>query len=73
MGIRHHLASLFSSPGRREHSRRAAIAEQRRTTSPEEEISQRETRRLAGMSQEDRAWEQSALQRNRDAQDRVMP
>jgi hypothetical protein len=39
--------------------------EQQRATSPEEEVNQRETRRLAGMSAEDQAWEQAALQRNR--------
>jgi hypothetical protein len=44
-----------------------------RATSAEDEISQREVRRLAGMSEEDQAWEQDALQRNRTAQDGVMP
>ena len=34
-----------------------------------EEISQREERRLTGMSTEDREWEQASLQRNRDIQD----
>ena len=37
--------------------------------SPGEEISQREERRLSGMSAEDRDWEQASLQRNRDIQD----
>jgi hypothetical protein len=36
--------------------------------SPDEEISQREDRRLTGMSAEDREWEQASLQRNRDIQ-----
>jgi len=39
-----------------------------RAESPEEEISQREARRLTGMSAEERAWEQASLQRNRDIQ-----
>ena len=39
-----------------------------RAQSPGEEISQRETRRLTGMSAEDREWEQASLQRNRDIQ-----
>jgi len=39
-----------------------------RAQSPGEEISQREERRLTGMSAEDREWEQSSLQRNRDIQ-----
>jgi FtsZ-interacting cell division protein ZipA len=40
-----------------------------RAQSPGEEISQREERRLTGMSAEDREWEQASLQRNRDIQD----
>ncbi len=39
-----------------------------RAQSPGEEISQREDRRLTGMSAEDREWEQASLQRNRDIQ-----
>jgi FtsZ-interacting cell division protein ZipA len=39
-----------------------------RAQSPGEEISQREERRLTGMSAEDREWEQASLQRNRDIQ-----
>ena len=41
---------------------------QGRAQSPGEEISQREGRRLTGMSAEDREWEQASLQRNRDIQ-----
>lgn len=73
MGIRTQLASLFRSPSSREQDRRREAVEQGRATSPEEEISQRETRRLAGMSAEDQAWEQAALQRNRAAQDHQAP
>jgi 5-methylcytosine-specific restriction endonuclease McrA len=40
-----------------------------RAQSPGEELSQREERRLTGMSAEDREWEQASLQRNRDIQD----
>jgi predicted negative regulator of RcsB-dependent stress response len=39
-----------------------------RAQSPGEEISQREDRRLTGMSADDREWEQASLQRNRDIQ-----
>jgi hypothetical protein len=53
---------------------RAEQAQDRRITiqraggahSPEEEISQREERRLGGMSAEDRAWETASLARQRD-------
>lgn len=34
---------------------------------PGDRISQREDRRLAGMTVEDRAWEQASLQRNRES------
>src|SRR5215207_3419492 len=39
-----------------------------RAQTPSEEISQREDRRLSGMSVEDREWEQASQQRNRDIQ-----
>ena len=48
---------------------RMGAQEQGRAQSPDEEISQREERRLTGMSTEDRDWEQASLQRNRDIQD----
>ena len=41
---------------------------QGRAQSPREEISQREGRRLTGMSAENRELEQASLQRNRDIQ-----
>jgi flagellar biosynthesis/type III secretory pathway M-ring protein FliF/YscJ len=50
--------------------RRMGVQEQGRAHSPDEEISQREDRRLTGMSAEDRDWEQASLQRNRDIQER---
>ena len=46
---------------------RMGAQERGRAQSPSEEISQREDHRLAGMSAEDRDWEQASLQRNRDA------
>ena len=49
---------------------RMGVQEQGRAQSPGEEISQREDRRLTGMSAEDREWEQASLQRNRDIQER---
>lgn len=73
MGIREQLTQLFRSPDQREQERRMSIQEQGQATSPAEEVSQRETRRLAGMSDEDRAWEQAALHRNQAAQDQVTP
>ena len=48
---------------------RMGAQERGRAQSPGEEISQREERRLSGMSAEDRDWEQASLQRNRDIQD----
>jgi 5-methylcytosine-specific restriction endonuclease McrA len=48
---------------------RMGAQERGRAHSPGEEISQREERRLTGMSPEDRDWEQASLQRNRDIQD----
>jgi hypothetical protein len=48
---------------------RMGAQEQGQAQSPGEEISQREERRLTGMSTEDRDWEQASLQRNRDIQD----
>jgi hypothetical protein len=47
---------------------RMGAQEQSRAQTPGDEISQREERRLTGMSAEDRQWEQSSLQRNRDIQ-----
>ena len=48
---------------------RMGAQELSRAQSPSEELSQREDHRLAGMSAEDRDWEQASLQRNRDIQD----
>lgn len=53
---------------RRDQDRRIDVQAQGQARSPAAEISQREDRRLAGMSVEDRAWEQASLQRHRDSQ-----
>jgi FtsZ-interacting cell division protein ZipA len=47
---------------------RMGAQEESRAQTPGDEISQREERRLTGMSAEDRQWEQASLQRNRDIQ-----
>ena len=73
MSILDNLTQFFRSPSSREQERRMTTQASERATSPEDEIGQREVRRLGGMSEEDRAWEQAALQRNRDSQDRVTP
>ena len=69
MSIRDHLSQLFRTREQRDQDQRLAMQERDRAHSPEEEISQREERRLAGMSAEDREWEQASLQRHRSAQD----
>ncbi len=38
---------------------------------PGDRLSQREDRRLAGMTVADRAWEQASLERNRQSQERT--
>jgi len=73
MSIREQLAQLLRSPKRREQERRIAVQEKGQAKSPAEEVSQRETRRLAGMTEEDRAWEQAALHRHQTTQDQVVP
>ena len=70
MGIRENVARIFRTRGQRDQDQRNADREQNRARTPEEEIGQREARRLGGMSAEDRAWEQASLERNRDARDR---
>ena len=52
----------------REQTHRMSVQAQGQAHSPAEEISQREDRRLAGMSADDRAWEQASLQRQRLSQ-----
>jgi hypothetical protein len=45
--------------------------DERRASSAEEQVGQREDWRLGGMTTEDREWEQASLQRNRDRQARL--
>jgi hypothetical protein len=54
----------------RDQDRRINVQAQSQAHSPAEEISQREDRRLAGMTVEDRAWEQAALQRQHESPER---
>lgn len=51
-----------------ERDRQSTAQAQNLARSSTENISQREDRRLAGMTEEDRAWEQASLQRDRLAQ-----
>jgi membrane protein implicated in regulation of membrane protease activity len=51
--------------------RRINLQQQGRAQSAGEEISQREDRRLGGMSAEDRAWETASLERQRDRETRA--
>lgn len=53
-----------------EQTRRMSVQAQSQAHSPAEEISQREDRRLAGMSEDDRAWEADALRRHQANQER---
>jgi hypothetical protein len=71
MGIREQVTQLFQTRSQREHDQQQADRERERARTPEEEIGQREERRLAGMSAEDRAWETASLERHRVAQDRA--
>jgi hypothetical protein len=50
--------------------RRMTVQQEGGALSDAEEISQREDRRLAGMSVDDRAWEQASLERNRERESR---
>ena len=49
---------------RQERVRQSTAQAQNQARSPAETINQREDRRLAGMTEEDRAWEQASLRRN---------
>ena len=50
---------------------RQLMEDERRAASTDEQVSQREDRRLGGMTADDRAWEQASLQRDRDRQARL--
>jgi flagellar biosynthesis/type III secretory pathway M-ring protein FliF/YscJ len=47
---------------------RMSVQAQGQAQLPGDRISQREDRRLAGMTAEDREWEQASLQRHRESQ-----
>ncbi len=65
------VTQLFGTRSHREQDQRREAHAQRAARSPAEEISQREDRRLAGMSADDREWEQASLGRDRDKQTRT--
>ena len=69
MGFRERLTqvSQFFRRARTE-GRQLMDEDARRASSPDDQNSQREERRLGGMTAEDRASEQGSLQRNRDRQ-----
>ena len=56
---------------RTDQDRRISVQAQDQAQLPGDRISQREDRRLAGMTVEDRAWEQASLGRDRDTQARA--
>jgi flagellar biosynthesis/type III secretory pathway M-ring protein FliF/YscJ len=56
---------------RTEQDRRMSVQAQEQTDLPGDRLSQREDRRLAGMTVEDQAWEQASLERNRQSQERT--
>jgi hypothetical protein len=58
----------LQSRSHQERDRQSSAQAQNQARSPAENISHREDRRLAGMTEEDRAWEQASLQRDRLAQ-----
>jgi hypothetical protein len=64
------LIRNLHTPRQREQERRTHAQTLDRARSGDDVVGERESRRLAGMSAEDRAWEQASLMRNRDAQDR---
>ena len=53
---------------RTEQDRRMSVQAQEQTDLPGDRLSQREDRRLAGMTADDRDWEQASLERNRESQ-----
>lgn len=53
--------------------RRIDVQAQAQAQLPGDRISQREDRRVAGMTAEDLAWEQASLQRNRESEARTRP
>ena len=72
MGLRERLTMVtqFFQTARSK-GRKLMDEDERRAPSAGEQVSQREDRRLGGMTAEDREWEQASLQRNRDRQSRL--
>ena len=58
----------LQSRERTEQDRRMNVQTQEQADLPGDRVSQREDRRLAGMTAEDREWEQASLERNRESQ-----
>jgi len=58
----------LQSRERTEQDRRMNVQTQEQAVLPGDRVSQREDRRLAGMTAEDREWEQASLERNRESQ-----
>ncbi len=53
--------------------RRISVQANEQAQLPGDRVTQREDRRLAGMTAEDKAWEQASLQRNRESEARMHP
>lgn len=72
MGLRERLQAvtqfLEKAATRGRELRQGDERDERQASSTGDQSSQREERRLGGMSAEDRAWEQASQQRNRDRQ-----
>ena len=66
MGLREQWTQLTQFLRTARTKGRRLIEEEQQGLSSTEQVSQREDRRLGGMSAEDRAWEQASLQRDRD-------
>ncbi len=58
----------LQSRERTEQDRRMNVQTQEQADLPGDRVSQHEDRRLAGMTAEDRDWEQASLERNRESQ-----
>lgn len=60
--------SYLETRDRRDQNRRIDVQAAGQARSADAEITQREDRRLAGMTAEDKEWEQASLQRHRESQ-----
>jgi hypothetical protein len=68
MGLRERLTQVTQFFQKARTEGRRLMDEDARQASPDEQSSQREERRLGGMTAEDREWEQASQQRNRERQ-----